>query len=287
MVFVFLVLVINYTVFAQTVTIDAAVSNAAGEISEGVPQGTKIAILNISSDYPGLSDYIINELIDSLVKKRLFQIVPRNAVELEAANVEFGFQMTGFVSDESQKRLGQFLGAGTIITGTVTRNSGNSYRLVINAIDLESFTYQATYRGSIQNNGQMKTLVGSGGGNYYEDYTTGERIGMGALNMFFGIGSIMQGQKLGWGVTGAEALGVIFLAVGLGIDPMNWHGSTVDFGNSYNTPTYNGKTGQEVYDDNMRTKNGLITAGAIVAGGAIIFGYIIPFFHNKPNQTIS
>jgi hypothetical protein len=63
---------------------------------------------------------------------------------LELAKGELDFQMTGYVSDESQKRLGQFLGADTIISGSVTRDSENSYRIVVSAIDLKSFTYQSS-----------------------------------------------------------------------------------------------------------------------------------------------
>jgi TolB-like protein len=278
--FVFLALVGGRGIFSQSITLDTALANAGRDIAESVPNGTKIAVLNIESDYPNLSDYIINELIVNLVNTRKFQIVPRRTVELEVANREFGFQMTGYVSDESQKRLGQFLGAGTIITGTVTRDSANSFRLVVNAIDLESFTYQSSYPASIQNNGKVRTLIAGSGGISNEDYTAGERIGMGALNMFFGIGSIMKGQKLGWVVTGTEALGVILLSAGLAMDPMDWNGSTIILDG-----TYNGVSGQEVYDRNMRDKNALITAGAVVIGSAIVFGYIIPIFHHKPGTT--
>ena len=156
---VFLALTANHTVFSQAVAIDAALSNAVKEIAESVPKGTKIAVLNMSSDYGSLSDYIIDELIVNLVNTRSFQVVPRSTVDLAAARREFAFQMSGDVSDDSQKRLGQFLGAGTIVSGSITRDSANSYRLVVNAIDLESFTYQTAYRTSIQNNNKMKELV--------------------------------------------------------------------------------------------------------------------------------
>jgi len=188
----FLAMAANYTVFPQAVTIDAALSSAAKEIAESVPKGTKIAVLNMSSDYAKLSDYIIDELIVNLVNIKLFQVVPRSTVELELAKGELDFQMTGNVSDASQKRLGQFLGAGTIISGTVTRDSANSYRIVVNTIDLESFTYQSSYRISVLNDKQVKALIAGSGGVFYEDYTPGQRLGMGALNIFGGAGSIVQ-----------------------------------------------------------------------------------------------
>ena len=90
-----------HTVFSQSVLIDAALSNATKEITESVTHGSIIAVLNISSEYTNLSDYIINELIFNLVNSRLFQVVPRSMVEFEAARREFSFQMSGDVSDDS------------------------------------------------------------------------------------------------------------------------------------------------------------------------------------------
>ena len=250
----FFILFSVYYVFSQTVTLDTALSNAADEISLSVPQGTKIAVLNITSDYQDLSDYIINELTANLVNKRMFQIVPRNTVELEAANREFGFQMSGFVSDDSQKRIGQFLGAGTIITGTVSRDSENSYRLVINAIDLESFSYQSTYRGSIQNNRQVNTLTGNR--YFYEDYTVGQRLAMGGLNVFGGAGSLMNGHSIGGLITATEIAGIICIV----------------FGNTSHPP--------HKYKE-------LRTSGGILIGAGIALGFVLPFFHNKPGTNVS
>jgi hypothetical protein len=53
----------------------------------------------------------------------------------------------------------------------------------------------------------------------YEDYTTGERLGLGALNIFFGLGSIVNAQELGWGVTVVEGVGVAVLTAGLLTNP--------------------------------------------------------------------
>jgi TolB-like protein len=213
---VFLALAAN-PVFSQAVAIETALSNAAKEIAASVPQGTKIAVLNISSDYGNLSDYIIDELIVNLVNARSFQVVPRSTVELALARREFAFQMSGDVSDESQKRLGQFLGAGAIVSGSITRDSANSYRLVVNAIDLESFTYQTSYRISIQNNKKMKELVtAAAGGAFNEDYTPEQRWGASGLNLLFGAGSfIIQHDTKGGSTTAlVEGLGAVAAVTG-------------------------------------------------------------------------
>ena len=257
-VFVFLAIVANHTIFSQTVRIDTALSNATKEISGSVPKGTKIAVLNISSDYPKLSNYIIDELIANLVNTQLFQVVPRSTVELELARDELNFQYTGEVSDESQRSLGKFLGAGTIISGSVTRYSTNSYRIVINAIDLESFTYQITYRISILSDNQVRALIASSGG-FYEDYTIGQRFGMGALNIFGGTGSIINGHRIGWVTAGFEAVGVLLITFGFVAEgELYWNSEYV------NTVMY---------------------AGLGSIGIGVVFGFIVPFFHHKPNNT--
>jgi len=279
---VFLAIVANYTVFSQAVAIDVALSNATKEISGSVPKGTKIAVLNISSDYGKLSDYIIDELIANLVNIKLFQVVPRSTIELELAKGELDFQMTGDVSDDSQKRLGQFLGAGTIISGSITRDSANSYRIVVNTIDLESFTYQSSYRTSVLNNNQMKALIAGSGGVFYEDYTMGQRLGIGTLNIFGGVGSIINGQRIGWVTTATEGLGIVCVLAGLLIWP-----SREDY---YNTGHYSSSglyySGDEGgYEGNAETRKFFVTAGSVAIGIGIAVGFVVPFFHHKPNDT--
>ena len=260
-VFAFFTLVAVNTVFSQAVAIDTALSNAAKEISESVEKGTKIAVLNISSDYAKLSDYVIDEIIVNLVNTKSFQVLPRSTIELELAKGELDFQYTGDVSDESQKSIGKFLGAGTIISGSITRDSAHTYRIVINAIDLESFTYQISYRTLVQNNSQMKELIAASSGNFYKDYTTGERFGIGALNIFGGIGSLLKKEHIGWVTTGFEAAGLIVL---LGSVPM-----TVD----------------EENEGEKEFKQVLIGTGVGLIGVGVVVGFIIPFFHHKPDNT--
>jgi len=286
---VFLALAASHTVFSQAVTIDTALANAAREISTNVPAGTRIAVLNITSDSASLSDYVINELIVNLVNAGKFQIVPRSTIELRLAQGEFDFQMSGYVSDDNQKRLGQFLEAGTIISGTITRDSTNSYRLVVNAIDLESFTYQFSFRGSFRDDPQVKTLIAGSGGVFYQDYTVGQRLGMGALNIFGGAGSIMNGHKIGWVTTGIEAAGVLIILyeVIFGYNPKKpdkndgayyTGGGTIYLADSYNRD-------KASYDRQMKDRNAFFITGSAVIGAGVVFGLIIPFFHHKPDNT--
>jgi TolB-like protein len=251
-----------HTVFSQSVLIDTALSNATKEITESVPHGSIIAVLNISSEYANLSDYIINELIFNLVNSRLFQVVPRSMVEFEAARREFSFQMSGDVSDDSQKRLGQFLGADSIITGTVIRDSESTYRLTINTINLENFIIQSSYRASIQNDRQVRTLISNSVGSFYDDYTTGERLLMGLGNSFFGIGSTINGHQGGGVIRALEIVGSCFVIGGL-----------VNRGIFYDD--------EEMYG----MANALLYTGSGLIGAGVAVGFIIPFFHHKQSSA--
>jgi hypothetical protein len=264
---VVLALSVNTGIFSQALGIDPALVQAAEDVVAKVPRGTKIAIINITSDSTTLSDYIITELNANLINTGVLRVVPRSSVELQAVNREFNFQMSGYVSDDDQKRLGQFLEADSIITGTVTRLSGENYRLVINAIELESFTYQTSFRSNLQYNSQLRGLVanrGRGSGQY-EDYTTGERVGTAVLNTFFGVGSLLQHDKLGWITLIGEGVGILVLTSA--------------------TSTARYQTGED--EDFKRVNTAPLTVGGITIGASVLFGYIIPFFHHKPGTQVS
>ena len=246
-----LALVGTQALFART-TIGNGVSNAAREISERVPSGARIAVLNISSDYAALSNFVINELILNIVRAGSFQVVPRSSVELEVAQREFGFQMDGWVSDDDQRSLGQFLGVDTFVTGSITRETANTYRLLVNAIHLESFTFQAASGASIRIDRQFRTLIAGGGSDVWFDYTTMQRVGMGAANMVFGMGSLLNGHSSGWIVTGGHVGAILCFALG-----------------AFNESDLG------------------ISIGYAVLVISIAIGYTIPFFHTRPNSAVA
>jgi TolB-like protein len=98
----------SYNLFAQNISLDEVLGNIISEMKKAVPKETKIAVLSIKSDSKDVSDFIVNELIVKLVSTHLFKVVPRSEVELQAAQNEFDFQMSGSVSDESARSLVQF-----------------------------------------------------------------------------------------------------------------------------------------------------------------------------------
>ncbi|MDR0443701.1 MAG: CIA30 family protein [Treponema sp.] len=133
---VFCIHVIFIPVFAFSQTsLDTALRNSTSYLNLKVPAKSKIVVLNFSSNWPQLSDYIIEELIGYIVNDGNLTVVDR--ANMETIRKEMNFQLSGDVSDETAQSIGKMLGAQTIISGAMTA-IGSTYRLRIRAISVET-----------------------------------------------------------------------------------------------------------------------------------------------------
>ena len=203
------------TAFGQE-AIGTAISGAVNDISWRVPAASRIAVINVASEHQRLSDHIINGLMTGLVNAGFSQVVPRGTVELEAARAEFQFQMSDYVSPATQASVGRFLGAQTIVTGTVVRGVGNTHRLTVSAINLEGFVMLSSFTVYIRDDHQTRTIIAGQDvtiqWTQQRDRVRRERFRTGALNMVFGIGSAFDERPGGWFLYICHAIN-IFVAV--------------------------------------------------------------------------
>lgn len=99
---------------AQTVQLDEAIAQSSAKIGESLARGTRVAVINCTSSSAKLSDYIIGELVFSLVESGRVTVVEREDIQL--VKDELQFQISGDVSDESAQSIGKLLGAEVIVT---------------------------------------------------------------------------------------------------------------------------------------------------------------------------
>jgi hypothetical protein len=130
-------------------------------MEERLPGGTKVAIVSVASPSTAFSSYVIDSLEAALVDKGTVKVVDR--ANLEKIRAEQGFQLSGEVSDASAKAIGQLLGAGAIVTGSLL-NIGSSYRLTLKAINIESAEVAVSYPADIANDERVQSLLASGSG---------------------------------------------------------------------------------------------------------------------------
>jgi hypothetical protein len=115
--------------------LDTAIKNSFDIISRNVPVNAKIAIVNIASNSMDNSNYILEELTLAFVNSRKFTVVDRQT--LDVLRQEHNFQLSGEVSDETIVSIGNFTGAGVVITGVVS-GTGEMRRLRLRALDVKT-----------------------------------------------------------------------------------------------------------------------------------------------------
>jgi len=138
--------------------LDTAIRETSDYLNKQLANGNKLLILNVQSEYPALSEYIIDELIANTVNDRVFTVVDRQ--QLDAIRAELGFQMSGEVSDESAQSIGQMLGAQIIISGAISK-VGDLYRLRVRALSVQSAQIEGQFNRNIPDGPTISALANS------------------------------------------------------------------------------------------------------------------------------
>jgi TolB-like protein len=138
--------------------LDAAIREISDYLNRQLPAGTKLVILNIQSEYPALSEYIIDDLIANTVNDRIFTVVDRR--QLDVIRAELGFQMSGEVDDNTAQELGRMAGAQIIVSGAVSK-IGNLYRLRVRALSVQTAQIEGQFNRNIPDGPTVAALARS------------------------------------------------------------------------------------------------------------------------------
>jgi TolB-like protein len=122
---------------------EEVVGRVSEKFIESLPEKSVIAVLNISSSDKETAVFIMDELEFRLADSKKFKIVDRKS--LDAVRSEQKFQVSGEVSDESARSIGNMLGANIVITGNIS-GAGSSRRLTLKALDVETAEIVSTAR---------------------------------------------------------------------------------------------------------------------------------------------
>ncbi|MDR3325290.1 MAG: PEGA domain-containing protein [Spirochaetaceae bacterium] len=116
-------------------SLDGALSKIVDALIADLSKNSTIAVLSVSTRDRETGAYIMDELEYQLVDARQFKMVDRKTVD--AIRQEQDFQTSGDVDDKSAVSIGKMLGAGIVITGTLTTR-GNAQRLSLKALDVKT-----------------------------------------------------------------------------------------------------------------------------------------------------
>jgi TolB-like protein len=197
----FLIIVFLFTVLlsvygqSSIVSLDEAIQNSSLKIQDGLNQDSKIIVYQFQSQNQSLSDYVLKELFDKLVNSRKFTVLDRTAQEVINAELDFQFnQSVGMISDDSLASLTKRIGAEAIVTGSLD-DTGNEYRFRVRVIGTETTAAIVSHAESVNKNDRRIAAFQP-----KPPKTAGEKIGTGALNILFGLGSYLEGDIAG-GIT--------------------------------------------------------------------------------------
>jgi hypothetical protein len=146
------------SVASKSDELDAAIRETSNYLNKQLSKGNKLIILNVQSDFPALSEYIIDELIANTVNDRVFSVVDRQ--QLNTIRAELNFQMSGEVDDATAQSLGRMAGAQIIISGAVSK-IGDLYRLRVRALSVQSAQIEGQFNRNIPDGPTVTALVNS------------------------------------------------------------------------------------------------------------------------------
>jgi hypothetical protein len=121
-----------------------------------VDPGIKIAVLHVEVPTSALEDYLLEELTVLLVNQGGLGVVDRQ--DLDLVRREEQYQLSGEVSDETAQRIGQKLGAQTIVSGSFI-SQGKEYRLRVKAIEVETARIQGIYTANVREDALIRRLA--------------------------------------------------------------------------------------------------------------------------------
>jgi hypothetical protein len=114
--------------------VEGALTRAANETLINVPAKSKIAIVYITAQDRGTTDYIAGEL-EYIWVNNGYMIIDRS--QLDRVRREQNYQASGEVDDYTAVSIGKIAGADIIVTGAVD-GEGNLRRLRLRALDTQT-----------------------------------------------------------------------------------------------------------------------------------------------------
>jgi TolB-like protein len=131
-----ILIIVSGIAYSQNIfTLDSAISDYSINLIKYVPKNESIAIIAFETEKEELLNYFYASMIENIWKQG--EIILYERSKIETLKKELDFSLTGKVNDETAQKIGQFVGVGTVIFGSLTK-IGNDYLMTIRAASVES-----------------------------------------------------------------------------------------------------------------------------------------------------
>ena len=121
-------------------TLIESIYKAQSDLGAGIPRGTILGVIGISSQEESIGEFAEEQLIFFLVQSGEYRIVERR--DLDVIRTEQNLHLSGEVDDATAVSIGRLAGAGIVITGSIIQLGPASY-LNLRALDVETAQIRA------------------------------------------------------------------------------------------------------------------------------------------------
>jgi len=142
------------------VTLDSAITNFAAELLTQMPNSSRIAVISFETDKRDLMIYFIDSMVDKLSSKKNKDVKVYERKDIEILQRELNFSLTGYVNDETAQLIGHFVGADTLVYGSMIRVSNDEYRMTLRATVTETAEILFPKSYDLRLDSRLKGLLG-------------------------------------------------------------------------------------------------------------------------------
>jgi tetratricopeptide (TPR) repeat protein len=132
------------------------IKSIAEEFERDMPAGTYIAVVSLESPSAKFSDFVLEQLDGEITNRKKLQTLNRR--KLEEVRKEINFGMSQEVQDDTAARIGHFIGAQVVITGTFT-DLGDFCLLRFFATKVETAEHQSSPAETIRKDKTITVLL--------------------------------------------------------------------------------------------------------------------------------
>jgi len=146
--------------YAQQVSLDNAVRNAAWGLSPGIDGNSRVAVLAIQADSVRMSDYLIDEMtvaLTGLQGVQGFTVMARSQVNQLVGGLPFS--PSDSIDGAMAQSIGRVLGAQFVVTGSFESIAG-FFRFRAQVIEVETANVRGIHTADVQNDGLVAYLLG-------------------------------------------------------------------------------------------------------------------------------
>jgi hypothetical protein len=144
----------RFTGVINDLALNKAIIESYGYIKNKVFEDAVIGIANFYSPTKQLSDYFVDGLSKQIVDDEIFRLV--DIGNLRIIDQEMSRQLSGTVSDETAKRIGQQFGTDFIIIGNIDQlGQTRNYRIKLTITNVETTQIQGIFYADIRSNTEL------------------------------------------------------------------------------------------------------------------------------------